>query len=347
MRTIIILLLALVLSLAGCNEGRQRQAITSELPVQRGYKDHFLGSFRCGVFVPPGYDPAKKYPLLIFLHGYTDTTTWDLGWYHEPLVSSDPCIVLTPKCPVTEKKGWGSSWESKPSPMMAKAFEMMGLVGQVLNLDSSRFYVCGSSMGGFGSFAAIRHNPDLFAAAYVECANGDTGMAKILAKIPFWMFHGSEDPVVSVKGSRDMYRAVRNAGGGQIRYTEYKGVGHNAWDYTRDEKTLTSWLLAQKKGAPTVAPDNLVNLKATVTGRESVVLTWDIPAGQEGPGKQVWYARIYRNDSVIAEVYNNFNNFTDSTIMAGTTSLYQIAAVNYYFRESGKSPAVTVITREQ
>jgi predicted peptidase len=50
--------------------------------------------------------------------------------------------------------------------MMAKAFEMMSLVGQVLNLDSSRFYIYGSSMGGFGTFTAIRHNPDLFALVF-------------------------------------------------------------------------------------------------------------------------------------------------------------------------------------
>lgn len=341
------LLLSLFISLLSCGNMHQYETIINDLRVQHGYKDHFLGTFRCGVFVPPDYDPGKKYPLIIFLHGYSDTTTWDMGWYHDPVLSADPCIVITPKCPVTEKKGWGGSWDSKPSPMMAKAFEMIDLVGQALNLDSSRFYICGSSMGGFGTFAAIRQHPDLFAAAYVECANGDTGMAAILTKIPLWMFHGSEDPVVPVKGARDMYEAVRHAGGNQIRYTEYKGVGHNVWDYTGKEKTLTPWLLAQKKGIVHNTPDSLMNLKATVTGSQDVLLAWDMPAGRTDPDDQVWYTRIYRDGQVISEVYNDQNTYTDSTVVSGKPCLYQVSAVNYYFWESALSPALTVVPGKQ
>jgi dienelactone hydrolase len=285
----------------------------------------------------------KKYPLLIFLHGYTDTTTWDLGWYHGPILSADPCIVLTPKCPVEEKKGWGSSWNQKPSPMMAKAFEMMGLVGQALSLDSSRFYICGSSMGGFGTFAAIQQHPDLFAAAYVECANGNTDMAGTLVNIPLWMFHGSNDSVVRVKGARDMYEAVIKAGGSQIKYTEYPGVGHNVWDYTRNETTLPYWLLAQRKGSTHNPPDSLVDLKAAVSGPQRVLLTWDLPAERPDPDKQVWYSRIYRDGEVISEVYNNGQCYTDTTAVAGKACLYQVSVVNYYFRESALSPAVTVV----
>jgi len=82
--------------------------------------------------------------LIIFLHGYTDTTTWDLKWYNEPFVTEDPCIVLTPKCPKEQEYGWGDSSDPRTSPMMAKAYEMMGMVEEAFNLYKERYYIYGS-----------------------------------------------------------------------------------------------------------------------------------------------------------------------------------------------------------
>jgi pimeloyl-ACP methyl ester carboxylesterase len=315
------------------------------MPAQRGYKNWYLDSFRCGVFVPPSYDAQKKYPLIIFLHGYTDTTTWNLGWYNEPFVSSDPCIVMTPKCPKEENNGWGNSWDSRTSPMMKKTYEMMELVKEAFNLDPDRFYICGSSMGGYGTFGAIKKNPDLFAAAYVECANGNLDMAEILVNIPLWMFHGSVDSIVPVKGARDMYNAVRDAGGTQIRYTEYQGVGHNVWDYTRDETTLPWWLLAQRKGAVHDSPDGVMNFHANLINDKKVLLEWNMPADLTNPNDKIWYCKIFRNGNVIKEVDNIYTSYTDSTINSGESYLYQISAVNFFFKESSLTSGISITAK--
>src|SRR5687767_9199254 len=70
--------------------------------LPKGYKNWYIGDFRCGVFVPPSYNPSKKYPLVIYLHGHTDTVSRNIGWYHDPAALADPAIVLTPKCPRSE-----------------------------------------------------------------------------------------------------------------------------------------------------------------------------------------------------------------------------------------------------
>jgi predicted peptidase len=38
-----------------------------------------------------------------------------------------------------------------------------------------------------------------------------------------------------------------NKAGGNPRYTEYPGVGHNSWDRAYAEPELLSWLFSQKK----------------------------------------------------------------------------------------------------
>jgi predicted peptidase len=70
--------------------------------------------------------------------------------------------------------------------------------------------------------------------------------ASVIAQIPIWAFHGEADPTVPVTESRDMIAAIRKAGGNP-RYTEYKGVGHEVWLKAFQEKGLVEWLFAQHK----------------------------------------------------------------------------------------------------
>jgi predicted peptidase len=68
-----------------------------------------------------------------------------------------------------------------------------------------------------------------------------------LAKLPIWAFHGDADPLVPVERPRDMIAAIKKAGG-EPKYTEYKGVGHDAWTPTYRDNKVLDWLFEQKKG---------------------------------------------------------------------------------------------------
>jgi predicted esterase len=328
--------------LFNCDRQSSEETMIKEMSKQTGYDNWFLGDFRCGLFVPESYDMRNEYPLIIYLHGYSDTTTWNLAWYNEPLVSSDPCIVMTPKCPVSESGGWGNSFNPTTSPMMLKTYEMLELVEAAFNLDHDRFYVYGTSMGGYGTYGVLRDNPDMFAAAYVLCGGGSAEIAPILAEIPLWIFHGSEDHTVPVQPARDLYQAVLDAGGAEIRYTEYEGVGHNVWDYTPNETTLYPWLLAQRKGVTHGEPDGVRDFQGNKAGENMVSLQWNLPGDSTKSDNRIWYCKIYRNGNVIKEVYNDHTNYTDSTVIAGETYLYQISAVNYFFKESVLSSGFSV-----
>ena len=68
-----------------------------------------------------------------------------------------------------------------------------------------------------------------------------------LAKLSIWAFHGDADPLVPVERLRDMIAAIKKAGG-EPKYTEYKGVGHDAWTPTYTDTKVLDWLFEQKKG---------------------------------------------------------------------------------------------------
>ena len=52
--------------------------------------------------------------------------------------------------------------------------------------------------------------------------------------------------VVPVTESRKLTEAIK-ARGGNVRYTEYPGMAHNAWDRAYWEEELFPWILAQRK----------------------------------------------------------------------------------------------------
>ena len=133
------------------------------------------------------------------------------------------------------------------------------------NIDHSRIYLTGLSMGGYGAWLWGAIHTDLFAAIMPICGGGDplaiqkllnTGggnpygsyasRLRALATVPIWAFHGGADGVVPPEGTRQMVKEIK-ARGGDIQYTEYPGVGHNSWDKAYQESKGIEWLLAQKK----------------------------------------------------------------------------------------------------
>lgn len=338
MTTKIITLLLIVVAFQAC-EKQSEETLSNKMSAIRGYQNWYIGDFRCGVFVPPSYDPARKYPLIVILHGHSDTTSWNFRWYKEPLVSEDPCIVLSPKCPVDQQEGWGSSWKTTFSPMMEKTFEMMELAKKAFNLDTSRYYIHGTSMGAIGIYGVLQKKPGLFTAAYLECGAGNPQIAPLLVNTPLWVFHGTNDYVVQAFFDRDMYELVKENGGTKIRYTEYKGVGHNVWEYTKNETTLPYWLLAQKKGETYGIPDSTQSFTVSSNAEGKINLQWTGPVDKQKRDNKIWYYKIYRNGEPIAEKDNIYSTFIDTTAVPNTLYGYQISVVNFFFKESARSKA--------
>jgi predicted peptidase len=232
---------------------------------------------RYQVFLPAGHPPGDGWPVMLFLHGSGERgddgvlqTTVGLGPLLRARPEVFPGIVVLPQCPPH------AIWADEAAELALAALE------QTLVDDGGnrrRIYLAGMSMGGFGTWYLALRAPLMFAALVPICGftstrligagpgsdlpdvpvpgleGGDAArhaaVAMRLGKKPVWLFHGADDPLVPVSESRGMASALR-AGGGEVRYTEYAGVGHNSWDQALAEPELWSWLLATKRA---VAPD--------------------------------------------------------------------------------------------
>jgi len=78
------------------------------------------------------------------------------------------------------------------------------------------------------------------------CGGGDEATAPRLAKLPIWCFHGDADQVVPVERSRSMIAAVR-AAGGDPKYSELPGVGHDSWTPAYRDPAVLDWMFQQAK----------------------------------------------------------------------------------------------------
>jgi len=258
-------------------------ASLSILPVsgaQVTYKDFQAGSTAIGaqkipfrLFVPKGYDPAKKYPLMITLHGAGERGLDDSVhlthyisriWADSAAQAIAPTFVLAPQCPREPLQWVSTPWANGTynSDQQALSVPMQGVLKildsleTVYSLDLSRIYASGLSMGGYGAWYLLMKYPNRFAAAVPVCGAADTAKASSIAGIPVWAFHAADDNVVPVKGSREMINALR-AAGGSPKYTEYPAsqrYGHDSWTPAAATPGLVQWVFAQSRTVVSIRP---------------------------------------------------------------------------------------------
>lgn len=215
---------------------------------------------------PEPYDPAKKYPLVLLMHGAGERgddnaaqLKYGAALFLKPEVRAKfPCFVMMPQCP-REQKWADIDWSSDTPTQTEKVSAPMALVLTALDglekefsIDPDRLYVGGLSMGGYGTWDLITRFPEQWAAAVPICGGGDKAVAAKAKAVPVWAFHGTDDRAVKIERTREMIAALDDAGAKPL-YSEYPYVGHDSWNNAFAEPELLPWLFAQKRGQAAVA----------------------------------------------------------------------------------------------
>jgi predicted peptidase len=148
-----------------------------------------------------------------------------------------PCFCLVPQCPGEE---W---WDG----YLAELDAMIDFMLKNPAVDQDRIYLVGVSLGGYGAWSLAAHRPGQFAAVVPICGGGDPGIATSLMKTPLWVIHGEIDRAVPVEEARAMVAAITDAGG-NVKYSELAGVGHNsaAWAFD-DSNGVFEWIFEQRR----------------------------------------------------------------------------------------------------
>jgi predicted peptidase len=195
------------------------------------------------LFQPKSYsDKGKPVPLIVFLHGSGESGS-DLEkvkkWGPPAIAEANPdfpFMVVSPQA--AEPNGWNITL-------------LKGMIDDVLaryNVDRSRVYLTGLSMGGYGAWELGMRYPEYFAAIAPICGGGNPRNVGNLKNVPTWVFHGAKDQAVPEIASAMLVDALK-AAGGNVKYTVLPEGGHvDSWVYAYDAKSgLFDWFLQQRK----------------------------------------------------------------------------------------------------
>ena len=212
---------------------------------------------------PAGLAKDEQAPLVVFLHGAGErgrNNTDQLRHFPERFVrekhlTRHDAYLLAVQCP--KKEAWvniDKRWEGEPdfqnpSPAILAVAEAIRKIVKDERIDTSRIYLTGLSMGGFGSWDLAARHPEWFAAVVPICGGGAAATADRLTGLPIWAFHGSSDEVVPERQSRVMIEAIRSKGG-RPAYTVLPGVRHDSWHHAYGPEGAMSWMFSQVRPGP-------------------------------------------------------------------------------------------------
>ena len=197
------------------------------------------------LFLPESYAQStnQKFPLILFLHGAGERGN-DLDSVKRhgipKIVETNPdfpFIAVSPQCP--EDSWWTSELHT-----------INGLIEEVVEkyqVDTSRIYLTGLSMGGFGTWSLASMYPERFAAIAPVCGGGEVRqILRSLVEMPIWTFHGQKDDVIPFSRSEEIVTALKKHGS-SIKFTIYPEAGHDSWTKTYDNPELYKWFLKHSR----------------------------------------------------------------------------------------------------
>lgn len=206
------LLCIAVLVLTGIGTSNAQSLIAYKGKVENGYNFWF--------YRPANEDGPK--PVVIFLHGrslcghdmnkvrkYGTIDAIEKG-------REIDAYVMAPQNP-------GGSWNSE------KIMNVLEWVKENNNVDTTRVYVLGMSLGGYGTINLTATYPDKIAAAIALCGGGTKTDYSGLTKVPLWIVHGTADKDVNVRYSDAVVNAMKKFENGtdRLHYDRVKGMNHS------------------------------------------------------------------------------------------------------------------------
>jgi len=201
---------------------------------------------------PENYDPTKKYPMVVMLHGF-GANMQDLAGI-SPIINSTGYVYAFPNGPEALELApgyMGYSWThpdrrrdpEEDAKSRLKLNEFFGEVLQQYDVEPGNVVLGGFSQGGRMAYACGLGKPDLFAGVMgLSAAVFDTDA--LLEQLPaertqpVFIAHGDADTTVPV-GQARMTKAFLEGEGYAPVYNEY-AMGHEISRSLLSD--LTSWL---------------------------------------------------------------------------------------------------------
>lgn len=211
-----------------------------------------------GLYLPANFDRARKYPLVISLHGAGSNHRLNLrrvfgqgnrmgetdaeATRRFPALRNVDYIVASPLARGT--MGYQGVAERD-------VYAVLDDVKKRFSIDEDRIYLTGLSMGGGGTLWLGLTRPDLWAAIAPVCPAPPSNAEELAGNalnIPIKMFQGAADPLVKPETVRAWQKRFVDSEV-QSEYIEYPAVRHNAWDSAYKDGAIFNWFDKYKRNA--------------------------------------------------------------------------------------------------
>lgn len=189
----------------------------------------------------------KKNPLIIWLHGVGEGGTNNVSQIAGnrggvAFITEDiqkkfgGAYVIAPQCPTFWMKNF-SSGDIKISGAKDYTQDLISLIKEYItntpDIDTTRIYIGGCSMGGYQTLKTVIAAPELFAGAFPVCPAYTPTAYELdkLSNLPIWFTHSIIDPIVPYTNSKDAYEYLKQIND-NAHYSEYGTIIYNGNPYS-------------------------------------------------------------------------------------------------------------------
>lgn len=157
------------------------------------------------------------------------------------------CNILVPQ----SVRGKYVSEEEARENYIESCTELLDKLIDNFDMDKSRIYIYGASLGGGCVWNMLVNHSDMIAAAvetmgrYFGYKEFDEIDFKNIAKVPIWMAHSSNDNVVGIESDDKFYAELKKCGC-NIKYTRPDKFGHKLAGRFFGKEPWVEWMLSQK-----------------------------------------------------------------------------------------------------
>lgn len=189
----------------------------------RPVKDSIPNGYNFWVYTPIDYFYSQEHtPVIIFLHGASLCgRNLNRVRRYGPLDAivkgrEIEALTIVPQNP-------GGAWNPK------KIMDVLDWVKRNYACDTTRVYVLGMSLGGYGTMDVCATYPDRIAAGMAFCGGSSLKDVSGLGKLPFWIIHGTADRAVPIKQSKVVVEKLKESGNDtRLLYDWWQGANHGA-----------------------------------------------------------------------------------------------------------------------